>query len=76
MLATMMLMVAQRAAEGTPKQDSEPQELPKGSQESPKRHRGAIKSTRSEADRAPKSNQKEAKTAIESEGKMCQKNPG
>ena len=43
-----------------------PQEHPKGSQESPKRHRGATKSTRSEAKRVPKSTQKEDKRAIES----------
>ena len=44
----------------------EPQEHPKGAQESPKRHRRATESTRSEAKRAPQSTQKEAKKAIES----------
>ena len=50
-----------------------PQEQPEGSQESPEGHRRATKSTRSEADRAPKSNQKEAKTDIESAKAKCVK---
>ena len=50
-----------------------PQEHPEGSQESPEGHRRATKSTRSEADRAPKSNQKEAKTDIESAKAKCVK---
>ena len=44
----------------------EPQEHPKGNQETPKRHRRATKSTRSEAKRAPKSTQKKPNRAIES----------
>ena len=38
----------------------------KGGQESPKKHRGATKSTRNEAKRARKTTQKEAERAIES----------
>ena len=49
------------------------QEHQKGSQVSPKRRRGATKSTRSEAEKVPKSTQKEAKRAIESSKAKCVK---
>ena len=58
-----------------PWEHRKPQEPPEGSQESPKIHRGATKSTRSEAKRVPKSTQKEAKRAIESSKAKCVKKP-
>ena len=66
-----MSMLPQGAAEGTQKTRQRAPRAPKISQESPKKHRGATKSTRSEAKRAPNNTKKGAKRATESPKAKC-----